>query len=505
MLLRLISRILIIVVVITGMVGCTSVIESRGPVADLATIRPGRAMRSSSADPNWENGNGDCRPIPPGETLELGELNGPGEIQHIWFTISAQARHFPRMTTLRIYWDGNEEPSVEAPLGDFFAVGHGLLETVDTIPVQVSSEGRAYNCYWPMPFRKSAKITVTNDSDQPVDCLFWYIDWVKLDEFPEDGAYFHAQYRQEYPCIPGGDYLILDTVGKGHYVGTVLSVQMAQPSWFGEGDDRFYIDGEETPSLRGTGTEDYFCDAWGFRQFNQPYHGVTVWEGFQLGDRGTAYRWHIPDPEPFEKSLRVTIEHKGAVYNEAGEQTSGFGERADYFSSVAYWYQTEPAPRFAAVPPAEERVLPEVVVEVEEFLEESTFYPPEPVQIQPLMNCSGGNQILFTTRVPDSTAEIVVDVPVSGEFLVSLDLVHSWDYGIYDITFDGETVFEGLDLYSPDVVKKSHRIGLREIEKGRHTIGFTCVGANPKSEIVGGGGTGYFLGVDALVLRKVTK
>ncbi|MGB9608456.1 MAG: glycoside hydrolase family 172 protein, partial [bacterium] len=276
-------------------------------LGDGSFLKGAIPMRASSSDPNWENGNADFRYIAPKQTFTLAELKGPGIITHIWFTIWAEDKYFPRSLVLRIYWDDNKDPSVESPLGDFFAVGHGLLTSLNSLPVQISSDGRAYNCYWLMPFRKSAKITITNDSpDKAVRALYYMIDWLKLKSLPPDVPYFHAQYRQEYPCEMGKDYLILKTKGKGFYVGTVLSVQMNQPGWFGEGDDRIYIDGEKVPSLRGTGTEDYFNDAWGFRQFNQLYHGVSVWEGYDVDDRGTAYRWHIQDPIPFEKSLLVT-------------------------------------------------------------------------------------------------------------------------------------------------------------------------------------------------------
>ena len=163
-----------------------------------------------------------------------------------------------------------------------------------------------------MPFRKSARITVTNESDKRCDAFYYYLDWQKYKSLPKDTAYFHAMYRQEYPCVMGRNYLIADLVGRGHYVGTVQSVQNMSSGWYGEGDDFFFIDGEAEPSLRGTGTEDYFCDGWGFRQHDGPFYGVPLWEGYAAGNRGSVYRFHIPDPVPFKKSLRVEIEHKGS-------------------------------------------------------------------------------------------------------------------------------------------------------------------------------------------------
>ena len=181
------------------------------------------------------------------------------------------------------------------PLGDFFAAGHGMQVNVNSSRVSTSSFGRAYNSYWAMPFRKSARITLTNESSSESMGLYWYVEWEKRD-IPEDVPYFYAQYRQENPVKPGSDYLIADIKGKGHYAGTVLSVRASHPGWFGEGDDRFYIDGDSIPTLHGTGTEDYFNDAWAFRVVNRPNYGVSIWEGMNAGSHITAYRWHVTDP-----------------------------------------------------------------------------------------------------------------------------------------------------------------------------------------------------------------
>jgi len=461
-----------------------------------------RSMRSSSADPNWKNGNGDARPIAQGKTLKVAELEGPGRITHIWFTVSAKDKYYPRTMTLRIYWDGDTEPAFESPLGDFFAVGHGCIRTLNSTPVAVSSEGRAYNCYWPMPFRKSAKITVTNDSDKQVDALFWYVDWQKLPALAESVPYFHAQYRQEFPCRSGEDYLILDAKGKGHYVGTVLSVRVNQPGWFGEGDDRFYIDGEEKPSLRGTGSEDYFCDAWGFREFNNPFYGVTFWEGFESGDRGTVYRWHIPDPVAFGASLKVTIEHKGAVWDEKKKKfTSGFDERSDDFSSVAFWYQAGKAKRFASVPPAKERIPAYTAIEAEKYMLKGNYKPFARMKQDGDM-WSGGAQILFISDTKSARVELPFDVEETGDYIVRAVMTFSWDYGIYDIYLDGRNVCS-KDFYSPTVIAREISLGKRRLEPGEHLLKFVCKGANERSKLAGTSTTGYFLGIDAVYLYPV--
>jgi len=324
---------------ILGFLSVHAFSQSLHPLESLARSPDFQSKRISSYD--HTGGNNDRLNINPGETKVLAEIKGPGAITHIWNTIAAE-RYYSRMLVLRMYWDGETAPSVEVPIGDFFGVGHGVDRPFQSIPVAVSSEGRARNCYWFMPFKTSAKITVTHEGFHPVRAFYYYIDYRVYDSQPDDLLYFHAQYRQVTPnpsLDSGGinrdgraNYLVMDTAGKGKYVGTVLSAQNNQNGWFGEGDDMFYIDGEEKPSLIGTGTEDYFNDAWGFREFSFPFHGVSLWEGSRIGARVTAYKWHIADPVAFTKSLRVTIEHGHA------------NDRSDDWYSTAFWYQTLPPP-----------------------------------------------------------------------------------------------------------------------------------------------------------------
>lgn len=475
---------------------CSSLLRG-SPLDGLERLREGRSMRSSSADPNWQDGNADARPVPPGETLIVADLEGPGVITHIWFTIAADDPHHHRSMTIRMYWDGEEEPSVEAPIGDFFAVGHGILTPVNSLPVQVSSDGRALNCYWPMPFRKSAKITVSNDSDTyHVGALYWYVDWLKKESLPPDTAYFHAQYRQEKPCRPG-DYLIFDGEGRGHYVGTVLSVHMSMGSWFGEGDDRFYIDGEEEPSLRGTGTEDYFCDAWGFRHFNNPFYGVSVWEGYEPLDRGTAYRWHITDPVIFNQSLKVTIEHKGVYFDESGKIISGFKERADFFSSVAFWYQVGKAKRFAKLPPASERILqPNFHIEGESLLEEGQPKQPH-LQVQKLGGWSGGAQVWLFIHEPGGKLDVPFTLSDAGDYYIEGNFTYAGDYGIYQAILDGKPVGNPLDFYNDGVIRKKVRFGRQKLSEGEHLLQFESTGEkNP-------GSTSYLFGLDDVSFWKL--
>jgi len=289
-------------------------------------------------------GNRDALTIEPGKTAILAEIKGPAAIHHIWTTVSGED-FYAKKLVLRMYWDGEESPSVEAPLGDFFGVGHGLNRNLSSLPISNSSEGRARNCYWYMPFRWSAIVTVTNEGEKPVSAFYYYIDYRELPDLKPDVPYFHARYNQAFPATGDKNYPILEAQGAGHYVGCIYNVLQRAMGWWGEGDDMIYVDGETTPSLHGTGSEDYFSDAWGMREGLNLFYGCPLQEDdFQVGSKASVYRFHIPDPIPFKKSIRVTIEH-------------GHGnDRSDYLSSVAFWYQTEPHIPFPELPAADKRL-----------------------------------------------------------------------------------------------------------------------------------------------------
>lgn len=439
--------------------------------------------RVSSHDPNWENGNGDARNIAPGSELTLAEIEGPGRITHIWFTIASQARRYPRLTTLRIYYDGSGTPAVEAPLGDFFAVGHGMSISVNSAPVATSSFGRAYNCYWRMPFRKSVKVTMSNESKDNT-ILFWYIDYERK-PVADDVPYFHAQYRQEYPADVNTDYLIADITGRGHYVGTVLSVQMSHPGRFGEGDDRFFVDGATTPTLAGTGTEDYFCDAWGFRTLNRPYYGITVWEGMQIGGRCTAYRWHVHDPVFFEKSLKMTIEHKGNTFDRNLQLIDAYTtRRKDMYSSVAFWYQTGTAKRFATMPPAEERLVPARVLKAVDLVDTTPDYI---VQHGGLIWLQGGEG-------RNLTVPFVLDE--EEDCVLYLRVWPRGDAGIYDVYVDDRLVLSQHDFFEEHHHAYDQRLDFFRLPPGEHEVRAVPRGKNVRA-------TASHLFVDALVIEPV--
>ncbi len=372
------------------------------PLRGLATLRKAKTRRFSSYDRT--GGNDDRLHIEPGKTVVIAEHAGAGIVTHIWATLACESESFLRKIVLRAYWDGEDSPSIEAPIGDFFGMGHAQTGNYASLPMQASPEdGKAFNCYFPMPFGSHMRFTITNEAEH--DLLFYYYVDLELHDRLEDGlGRFHAQYRQARPkgeseagltneqFLFGGEttdgkenYTILEAEGHGHYVGVLFSVYSRRRSdvwdWYGEGDDMIFIDGEPglsvpdtvrkpdprigpkaalieprgesslgandawPPTLHGTGTEDYFNTAWCPTQdYSGPYHGIISAGGPNWTEPVTLYRWHLEDPAIFQKRIRVTIEHGHA------------NRRSDDISSVAFWYQAEPHKPFDTLPVMEERV-----------------------------------------------------------------------------------------------------------------------------------------------------
>jgi hypothetical protein len=456
-----------------------------------------RSMRSSSSDTSWVNGNWDARPVPAGETLVLADLKGPGRITHIWCTLNPFMKLYGKKIILKMYWDGEKNPSVEAPINDFFCEGHGIDMNVQSLPFDVSQDGKARNCYFPMPFRKSARIEITNEGEEELQAIYWYVDWQKFNSLPKNTDYFHAKYRQEFPCKKDdGDYLILQAEGKGHYVGCNLSVRSHEPAWWGEGDDRFYIDGESEPSLKGTGFEDYFCQAWGVRERAGLFYGCPLNEKPATYPRVTVYRFHIPDPVPFTKSLKLVIEHKGVRLLPNGK--GYYGEREDDYSSVAYWYQAEPHIEFAPMPTLKERLYKTNVVLIEgESLAptyESTGARPE---TRELSKSSKGNFLYFAPADEKAFLTVRFSVKETATYITWLHMEKSWDYGIYQVSLDGNPIGDPTDAYNANITQQFPlKLGSLMINAGEHTLKFQCTGKNPLSK-------GYSLGLDLIEMMPI--
>jgi hypothetical protein len=311
--------------------------------------------------------NADSRPIEPGGTLVLVDEAGPGMISHIWITIASREPHHLKKLVMRMYWDDEAAPSVESPIGDFFGLGLGTYYLYQSYPLAVGAD-KALNSFFPMPFQRKARVTVTNEGEQRVDNFYFNIDCrIYPRTLPADTLYFHAQYRQAFPAkgwtadwktngdaivdkkpnLRGEDnYVWMEATGRGHFVGVTMSILQNQDFWWGEGDDMFFIDGETTPSIVGTGSEDYFLGAWDFGEhpFSYGLFGAPVKGDERAGSRSSVYRFHLDSPIPFTRSLKATIEHGNANH------------RSDNYFSVAYWYQTEPHAAFPALPAVDLRL-----------------------------------------------------------------------------------------------------------------------------------------------------
>ncbi|MEL6968533.1 MAG: glycoside hydrolase family 172 protein [Bacteroidota bacterium] len=335
------------------------------------------SMRVSSYDRTGANDDGNWKnKIQPGETRTIAELEGPGIIKHMWMTIAHNEPYHLKKIILRMYWDGEENPSVEVPIGDFYGLGIGKYHVYESAYTSVGSQ-RALNAFFPMPFRKSAKITITSECDTPVGAFYYNIDWEKHNDLPEDALYFHAQYRQSTPTdgwtadwnrnsdkqinthqnpVGEGNYVIMEATGKGHFLGVTHSIIQNQGDWWGEGDEMIYVDGATEPQIIGTGAEDYYLGAWcyggcginpfgnalptfAFQTYGNPLNG-----GDDVGAQWTVYRFHKESPIPFNTAMKMTIEHGHANH------------RSDNYYTVGYWYQTEPHLPFPALPPVGERI-----------------------------------------------------------------------------------------------------------------------------------------------------
>ncbi|HBA96622.1 MAG TPA: hypothetical protein DCZ23_00790 [Lachnospiraceae bacterium] len=359
-----------------------------GSLGALPLAKHGKSRAINNENPYGEKGKGGMaasklgpsrkgspciEELKAGSVVTLAEIEGSGTIQHIWMTVTDRTvkdNYVLRDLVLRMYWDDEDTPSVESPLGDFFCCGFGRGCLVNSLPVVVNPT-RGMNCYFPMPFKKKARITLENQHECDVPGFFYQIDYLLSDGLPADIAYFHAQWKRECVTQKQKDYTILDMAkGKGHYVGTYMALTALERYWWGEGEIKFYLDGDDKyPTICGTGTEDYFGGAWSFatqkdgktieNTYSTPFMGYPY---YSKNDTGTHslyhnddilpqrgfYRWHIMDPVLFDEDIRVTIQQIGSCHK-------GNFERQDDISSVAYWYQAEPHVPFVPLMAKEDR------------------------------------------------------------------------------------------------------------------------------------------------------
>jgi hypothetical protein len=470
-----------------------------GTLGSLAMPHAGVPKHEGSWDRS--GGNGDARPVEPGQTITLFDHIGAGIVRRFWVTIAPRAhKEIHRQAILRMYWDGSDTPAVECPIGDFFGVGFGEQKDYISLPLNETSGG--YNCYWPMPFHSRAHWTLTNLSERKIDAFYYNIDYTAYEKVTDDVRLFHAQWRRENPTKPGENYTILEAEGAGHFVGVAMFMQGRRPRGLGflEGDENIFIDGEDKPSINGTGTEDYFSSGWYFDRgtYSAPFHGCIIKD--ERLSRINAYRWHIEDAMPFKKSIRVTIEHghAGAKPNDA---------EADY-SSVAFYYldrtntKSPPLPKDAKdllpIDPPQARKLPGVI-EGEALLNSAKASGGE-LSIQYMDAFPGewsdGAQLWWR---PDKIGEtLTINVPVerAGEYTIVGHFCRAPDYGQAKIQV-GEAEPTSHDFYAETVTPSGPEpLGRATLKAGENKITITIAGKQEKS-------TGYLVGIDAIQLKAV--
>lgn len=353
---------------------CCSCVAQQGVSnrPDMTRVQNYTAHRASSSDPKGTNM--DFWPVRPGETVTVLDTDGPGAVTHIWFAIADEESFALKKVVLRMYWDGERTPSVEAPAGDFFGLGLGVCMPWSS-ELLVVEPTCGLNSFFNMPYARHARITLTNEGSENFRGLYFDIDYRTYHApLPDGTLHFHAQYRQAQPnhgavsnwknnqdpiadLRPNTDgaqnYVWMEAKGAGNYVGVTMSVLQNQDFWWGEGDEMFFVDGEAKPSIVGTGAEDYFIGAgdFGGKTYTTPYAGAIKVGPEKSGSMSSMYRFHLESPIPFTRSFKATLEHGSA------------NVRSDNYYSVAYWYQAEPHAPFPPLPPAAERIPRRIAVE----------------------------------------------------------------------------------------------------------------------------------------------
>ena len=450
----------------------------------LPCLKKSKLVQISSHDRS--GGNSDFISVASGATAVLAEMPGPGVISRIWVTIASRDRHFLRRIVLRMYWDGEDQPSVEVPVGDFFGTGFQYKQYITPF-VGMSSGG--YYSYFQMPFQTSARVEVENQTGQEINSFYYQIDYQKLsDPLESDIGYFHANWRRDVRTTAKENYLVLDAAGEGHFVGLNMSMQSYHGGLqFLEGDEMVYVDGENYPSIYGTGTEDYFTSGWYFNrgEFAAPYHGLILKDD-SLG-RIAAYRFHILDVIQFKQSLRFTIEHG-----------HGNEEVADY-SSTAYWYQKEPHKKFPPMLAPGLRIplrvaVPNDAVEAETLTPRETVLPGRVDDMSKFgADWSGLKQLTVIGKKEGDS--FLLEVPaLEDRYDVSIYYTRGRDYCDVEIMYDGTEV--GTIRGFGNEVVPAGKIMLSDVKAvdRKLPIKFVVAGKDPKA-------TGFTVGLDAIVLE----
>ena len=465
-----------------------SVLEDVLSPARLPYLKHSKLIQVSSTDTT--GGNNDYISIPAGATASLANVQGPGVITQIWVTIASQDKYFLRRILLRMYWDSESEPSVEVPIGDFFGTGFQYKQYV-TPYLGMSSGG--YYCAFPMPFRRSARVEVVNETGQEINSFYYHVDYHRLErQLEPDVAYFHASWRREPRTDPGHSYVILEAEGQGHVVGVNMSMQSYDRDMqYLEGDEQVFVDGESTPSLSGTGTEDYFVSGWYFNkgEYAAPHHGLILKDD-SLG-RIAAYRFHVLDAIPFRKSIRFAIEH--------GDQNTAI---ADY-SSTVYWYQLEPHKPFGPMPGAGMRIplrvaVPNGAIEAESLTPAAGAEKCRVEEMEAFgADWSGFRQLRFDGRgAGDSFA---LGIPGEEEtYDIGMYITKGPMYGDVKVLAD-EKEIGIISGYDPNIIPGG-RTTLKNVNVSHGLVRLTFVVAGKHTDA-----SGYGVGLDAFTLEPHRK
>ena len=461
------------------------------PLSNLANPREGRAMHEGSWD--RKRTNNDALHIKAGDTVTLFSHEGAGCVHRFWITIAPREDvAVLSQAILRMYWDGDANPSVEVPVGAFFGVGFGEQKDFISMPLDETSGG--YNCYWPMPFHRSARWTLTNGSGRKIDSFYYNIDYTALDSVPKDTRHFHAQFRRENPTTPGRNYTILDTVGEGHYVGTALFMA-GKALYFLEGNEMVYVDGADVPAIEGTGTEDYFSSGWYFDRgvYSAPYHGVVIKD--EKRSRVSAYRWHIEDAIPFTRSIRFTIEHG-----------TGNAVTADY-SSVAYYYLAGPSPAPFPLPrdllPSDQPQMVKTsipgAIEAEDLVStakatDGGVWAQDMGQWEYGEGWSGRQALFWYTDAAGPELTVQLPSPADGKYELVARLASSHGFGIVQFSLGGSPLGGPIDLYAPLMTPRQVSLGTVALKAGANPLSVKVTGKNEKS-------VGFNVGIDAFLLN----
>ncbi|HET7457529.1 MAG TPA: DUF2961 domain-containing protein [Gemmatimonadaceae bacterium] len=472
----------------------------RGTLDALARPRASHIVHYASTDPRGRNG--DFRRLAPGDTLTLVDHQGPGVVRRWWVTIAPRnSVAIQRQLIVRCWWDDEATPSVEVPVTDFFGVGFGQWREFQSLPLNMTSGG--YNSYWPMPFARHARITVENRSADTVGAFYYNVDVEALDRPPTDTAlYFHAQFRR-VTTVRGVPVTVLDAVGRGSYVGTVLAMQprRSRAMFFLEGNEQVVVDGDSAHAIVGTGTEDYFSSGWYFDTgpYSAAYHGAPIKD--TTSGRVSAYRWHIEDAIPFRRSLRFAIQHGGA--NDA--------PGTDY-SSVAFWYQTHPHAPFPPLPADLLPAAPWTPTRIAGMIEAEGLMPTARVtagelQVQDLSfeqddstTWSDGRHLWWIFAKPGARLTLQLPAPAAGSYELVGYFTRATDYGDVRLSANGAPLSPIVRGYSPTVRPTGPvSFGRVRLRAGANPVVVEIVGKDPRSE---GKGGGYFVGIDGFVLRR---